>query len=420
MPRHPRLPRLTELAHIVALMATLVTAGQASYAAPRPREGARVIPGRIFDDQSDLTAKQRELAKLREWIQAVAEHVPGTADRAAATIAGWSNADLEMIAAPLRFYRDHRTEAPAPLPTDFNGLLRRGAVLHLDVAVVPGVPPAAAVGTAVLMEADGQSVGTGSRSPHWTCARRLLDLLRPEPGRDEIAHLWYWASAVFLHFEGDLAELGPHLTRARQLFPGSAPVLFASGVFYETLAAPKIQSAAPRERNGEPSVGTIAANLREAAGYLRKAVDAEPTWLEPRLRLGHVLAQQGRHEAAEAELRVVASGSVDPILRYYAEMLLGAEEQALGRAELARECYQRAAGLSPRAQSPHLALSQLARGSGDRAGAQSAIDAVLRLSRNDRDRTDPWWSYLDVGMQQELVEVLLERLRASVATGASR
>ena len=67
---------------------------------------------------------------------------------------------------------------------------------------------------------------------------------------------------------------------------------------------------------------------------------------------------------------------------------------ALGNREAARAAYDRAAQLFPQAQSPLLALSEIARRSGDRNGAMRAIDRLFTLSGADRDEhDDPWWWY---------------------------
>ena len=58
----------------------------------------------------------------------------------------------------------------------------------------------------------------------------------------------------------------------------------------------------------------------------------------------------------------------------------------------ARQAYERAGALYPRAQSPRLALSALAARNGGQAEALSAIKSVLEGDDPQRD-DDPWWSY---------------------------
>ena len=62
------------------------------------------------------------------------------------------------------------------------------------------------------------------------------------------------------------------------------------------------------------------------------------------------------------------------------------------------------------AQSPLLALSQLARRYGDRGGALRAIDRLFALDEADRgEQDDPWWSYYVA--QARDAEDLLETMR---------
>ena len=76
-----------------------------------------------------------------------------------------------------------------------------------------------------------------------------------------------------------------------------------------------------------------------------------------------------------------------------AELFLGAEEAALGNRDAARGVRSRRE-LFPQAQSPLLALSEIARRSGDRNGALRAIDRLFALSGEGRDEhDDPWWWY---------------------------
>jgi hypothetical protein len=52
-----------------------------------------------------------------------------------------------------------------------------------------------------------------------------------------------------------------------------------------------------------------------------------------------------------------------------------------------------AAALFPRAQTPYLALSQLAARYGDRGAAARAIEPLLALGAEEAERQDPWWIY---------------------------
>ena len=93
-------------------------------------------------------------------------------------------------------------------------------------------------------------------------------------------------------------------------------------------------------------------------------------------------------------------------------LFLAAEEQALGHRAAAREWYGRAAETWPTAQSPLLALSQLALGAGDQGGAQRAMERILRLPADEPERSDPWTMYYVTAGRN--AEALLAEMRAAV------
>ena len=140
-------------------------------------------------------------------------------------------------------------------------------------------------------------------------------------------------------------------------------------------------------------IGSERAELREAERLLRQALRENARLIEARVRLGRVLLLRGRHDEAAGELRQAAAAADEDLLRYFVALFLGAAEEALGNEERAAASYARAAELYPTAQSPHLALSALARRRGDRAGALDALQRTFDLSKVDSERQDPWWTY---------------------------
>src|SRR5262249_22658300 len=152
--------------------------------------------------------------------------------------------------------------------------------------------------------------------------------------------------------------------RAREVLSADPIILFLSGCLSETYAAPHIQSAI---RSAVAPAGTIFAvgsdrtELRQAEGFYRRALSADWSLPELHLRFGHVLLLLEHHADAAKEIRLALEAEGDPILRYYGELFLGAAEERLGHADAARQAYADASALYPNAQSPHLALSALAR-----------------------------------------------------------
>jgi tetratricopeptide (TPR) repeat protein len=288
---------------------------------------------------------------------------------------------------------------PERLVKNRNHLLKRGVILHTDLALevllgnrsrgraVPG-----GMEEFTLRMPDGRSQGMSVDVGHWEFARRLLDRVLPAPARDEFARHWYGASAAYL--EG-LEQLTPlHFSRGLRAFANDADFLFFAGCLHEALAEPRVQEA--MQGAGIPSdarfdVSSRRAELREAENLLRKALKAKPDHLEARIHLGRVLGLRGEHVEAEALLRKAVVDAKEPLLQYYAKLFLGAEKEALGDRAQARDLYDEATVLYPEAQSPRLALSLLSTVDGKHEDAVAMMAVVLSLT--GEGRKDPWWTY---------------------------
>ncbi len=413
------------------------------------------------------TRIDHDLGRLRAWIDAIHRHLPATESSAATLVASWSRRELEMLLFDLKallhvivrpdsskFPRGVRafsgteleqlqqlaeaeawrtvrqswrlglTEAQSRLIA--NQLVKRAALLHTDIALlVPSAAdrlPESANEPRLLLERrgsvlvqDGRQEGTKAEGAHWDVARLLLDEITPDPSHDATARLWYRAIAAFFEKRALLAQSVPHLERGRRIYATDPLIFAASGLVHETFAAPEIQTFIhTAAQSGLPptSVGSARSNLRRAEEFFRRAVELDGSYPEARVHLGRVVGLQGRHEEAARELRHATTTANDSPTRYYAWLFLGAEEQWLEHADLARQSFDKAAALYPRAQSPHLALSQLARRTGDRGGALRAIQQVLNLPADDSQRDDPWWSYFhDPG---DKAEAMMHEMRAAL------
>ena len=313
------------------------------------------------------------------------------------------------------------------LEGDSNYILRRGALLHGDVAILapqamdaPGAvqPPVGGGLERFRMNiSDGRQLDLRLSAVHWEIARMLLDFVtlrgsdRPDPGGDDMVRGWYRATAAWMQLTENHDKL--HLERARAIFPSDPDILFLSACQRETYAGPPIQAAvrsALLPTGVTIDVGSEHAELRQAETLFRRVLEIKPEFAEARLRFGRVLGLLGRHADAAVELRRAASELPETDQVYYAALFLGAEEEALGNREPARAAYERAVALAPRAQSPLLALSQLARRYGDRPEALRAIERLFSLPDEDRhEHDDPfWWYYV---AQARNADDLLEALR---------
>jgi len=305
-----------------------------------------------------------------------------------------------------------------------NFILRRGALLHADVAmrvahdvVEPAsTPPPFGPQRFKMQIADGRQTDFGQVAVHWEIARMALDAVKPPgtdqpaPGRDAMVRLWYRATAAWMQQVEDHDTV--HLDHAREIFPADGDILFLSGAQHETYAGAQIQSAvqtAVLPSGVSFAVESERGELRQAEGFLRRAVEVDPNHAEARLRLGRVLGLLGRHADAARELRQALASVDAEVLRYYGELFLGAEEEALAHYDAAFDAYQRAAVLYPTAQSPWLALSSLGHRRGDRAAAQQALQQLFDLPSDPLERDEPWWTYHVA--QARNADDLLEALR---------
>jgi len=311
---------------------------------------------------------------------------------------------------------------------DRNYLVRRAAIVHSDVAmlapgsmVAPGSvgrPAAGAVERFRMEISDGQELDLHQSAVHWEIARMLLDFVRPrgsdraDPGHDDMVRQWYRATAAWMQLKEDHDKI--HLEHARELFPSDPDILFLAACQRETYAGAPIQTAVKSAFLPAGVVIDVAsdrAELRDAEAFFRRSLDVRSDFAEARLRYGRVLDRLGKHVEAAAELRKAIGGLTDRQMLYYGGMFLGAAEETLGNRDAARVGYEQSAELYPMAQSPLLALSQLARHSGDRGAALRAIDRLFALPSEERNEQDDpwWWYYVSQGRDADVLLDVMQR-----------
>jgi tetratricopeptide (TPR) repeat protein len=367
--------------------------------------------------------------RIEYWVGAAQRHQPGTIDAAAVVVGGWSGHDLQTLWTDLYVLAElvHRSNANyftlyspnrvrrerIQYTTDefkrlkaiadharetmgADGTLRRGALLHTDIAMHGAADTPDAIESLnrqgpqriTVHIGDGRALDVGVAKVHWETARMLVD----RGPRDTFARDWYRATAAWMQRIQDF-DL-EHVDHAVQQFPDDPGLLFLDGCMHEILASAEIQTSVQSMRlpsGVSMNVGSSRAELKIAENALRRAVvlnPDEPEWI---LHHGRVLDLLGEHETAAAELTRASAAIDDEELAYVATLFRGAAQEAAGRLDDARVSYAAAAERFPAAQSPIVALMQLARRRGDRA---AALEELARLSRiNDDDAGDPWWSY---------------------------
>jgi tetratricopeptide (TPR) repeat protein len=342
-----------------------------------------------------------------------------------APVCDWARASITQDASLSRV----SILAAATRHGDDNFILRRGALLHADIAML-GIAAAEPIAIGPSSDAqpirvtisDGRQTGLNQSGLHWTLGRRLLDQVspqgsaRPAPERDAMVRLWYIATAAWMQREGN--HDNTHLARGGEIFPDAAELLLLAGAQHEAYASRAIQTAvrsAFLPTGVKLDIGSERAELREAEKYLRRAVETSPELAEAHLRLGRVLALMGRDAEAGKELGLALDSTDEDLLVYYGSLFLGSVEDSRGHHETARMLYERASALYPLAQSPRLALSELARRAGHRDEALREIGKVFALPSGSAHDADPWWTYNYV--QGRHADALLEELRKPFRAG---
>jgi tetratricopeptide (TPR) repeat protein len=429
--------------------------------------GSILITGKAQMYQPDYSDMGYWLSMIEEWRKAVEQHKPGEADSAAIEIGSWPAFELEFsitlvktlfsrpldeLAIPYRpgcralaDYLDIRKEE------DKNYWLKRGALLHSDIALLRLETGTAAplnyrtqlaslnnaikkskkrqektcwsiqlLSPAILDLKDkggreGAWIEDGkpvyeNEGQHMEFGRLLLDSVAPNPSQDDMVKEWYIATAAYGLSRGRPLYIENHLKDAVNIFPSDAWILFYAGLLHETYATPRYQNA-PRLNGIKYSHGSKKTELELARNFFQKAVTANPNFAEARLRFGHVSGLLGSHDQAASELQTAAAAITDPQVQYFAALFLGNELAALGRTADARKQFKQAAALYPAAQSPFLALSELAHSRGDIRNAAIEIERAFAVAANGRRGSDPRWKY-DLVPEDKAAALLLEVRKA--------
>ena len=366
---------------------------------------------------------------LDAWVAAVEQHTPGTSDGGVHRLLALQVAELEAsfphltraLSAAMRAegreprfddllkpYSTRRIDA-VDRPrfeaivrrihaAGVDRFLKRAAALHADVGVIaPDAHRSARAGVGQLA-ADGRRAGNEPRPWHWMLGRAFLYLLRSSSGDPE-ALIWYQAVGVHLLETRNFTEANPHLTRAMALFPDDPELLFLRGFLHEAQGSGDIQAAmeemsvrvaGARGTRNLRSIGTEAGEHALARAFYAKALEGNPGHREARIRHARLLVLDGRAGEAASDLRAILASLDDRRLRYYALLFLGLAEQSTGRLDEARAVLEAAVQLFPDAQSPRLALAQVALQSGNREDARALFPFLATATDQDED---PWWLY---------------------------
>lgn len=378
------------------------------------------------------------------WVTAVRSHTPGSRDASTAYLSTLTfakrlelNPGMALFFAALQNKRIHLENdaekqiaelgRQASQDPGADVFLKRAAVLHSDTAlqrnaddpthaarekVIPTAAPSTPLLSrhGLLLDNDGEITGEVFADWNWPFARSLLDLVTPQPADDPFVAVWYHATAAFMLQKGLWGEAVTHLERAAAILPDDARVLFDRASYSEILGLPvsqvllsesdivalrtlrqgrRGQIKAPTDRPVPVGIPPPEVANEEAERLFRRALRADPSLVEARVRLARLLAVRHRNEEAAAELSTALAAKPADIVSFYAHLFAGRAAQALGRIEDAAAHYRDAAALFPGAQSARLAQSQVALLAAD---VPAALEPIARLDRSSSAR-DPWWQY---------------------------
>jgi tetratricopeptide (TPR) repeat protein len=316
----------------------------------------------------------------------LSRYAAGERDAAVADLAAWPEARLREEIGPLGAMRQ-RLRPQEELARVWDGLpLRAGLMLHADAALAERRNG----GLARLQE---------------SAALEYVAWMRDDPRHAEFVRRFLEATVAVHHAE---MRWGPALDwsdRALKVVPDSAPVHLVVAAIEE--AQGTLVTAVPR---GDPlfspfgdrasralraafEAGNEArgrfGKAREAA---RRALAADPSSVEARLRLGRLAWRLGEPDEARTQLQaVVDAGSPTPLV-FLAHLFLGGLAEDEGSLPGAVRSYETALTIVPLSQSAAVALSEARHRIGDLPGARQALLAgVAEAGR--RAAADPFWNY---------------------------
>jgi len=373
------------------------------------------LPGAAPENTTAENTERRNdsnylLRKLKEWREAAVNHDPGKADPAATAIGGWRQEDLEIVIDFITKLASQskgslkRTIEKTPVRSrlgltgqevqkgDLNRILKQGALLHTDIALLK-LETGNFNNLSELLGAfiDGHLILQPKRV-HWEFARRLINSIAPSPSKDPEAKQWYIATTAYMQSLRHLSYARENIEAALEIFPSDERILLYAGALHETWASPANQNI-QLPPNSQVIYESKKKELEQAQKLYRKAIAVNPDLAEAHLRLGRVQGLLGIHPQAIVALHRAVALSRDPQLSYYASLYLGYAFEMISRPDDARDQYERAAMLYPFAQSPLLALSQLARSQDDTEDALRILQRVFSLPIEDPGVKDPLWIY---------------------------
>lgn len=247
---------------------------------------------------------------------------------------------------------------------------------------------------------------------HLNWARELLRLLDGLPADDELHRQWYGVVGAHYQSELRLREAAELLREAVGRWGTDARLLTMAGTVYDVLS----RRSATFQRLLNQLVRLVPGDQdpdeersrQLAVGYLRRALDADQSLAEARMRLGRLELDAGRSHDSISTLERALSAAKTPRERYLSALLLGRALQRERRLDEAVTRYRQAATAAPGCPVALLAVAHV-----EASQSGSAFPDVAE-TQSSANCEDPWWLY-DFGSGPAPAE-LLERLRRKLSS----
>jgi len=394
--------------------------------------------------QSTVRVRDTRLSMLQRWAGAVEVHDPGQLDAAvtqlakltpvqrallievASPFAGFTRdlaATGEMKSESLKRFKSEERSGVEVLAKriiaagPYAAWLQRAVVLETDIAILAPEQtaeamknaPAAGIGEAIRAD-DGELGARNLLNWHWEFARMLLDQRDPAAS-DAFAADWYHAIALFMLDEQLFAELEPHLRKGTELFFADGRQAFDFGCLADALGSRRVQAILI----STPVLGTFRPNVPQAVAAhalaeqrFSRALDLDQNLVEARVRLARIYTEQNKNEDALALLITAFRVPMAPETEYMAHLIAARAGAGVSNEADALAHLNSARALFPTAQTPVIAMSELALERGDLQEA-AAVAGALRAGPAPVERVDPWWLYFQAPWIDHTM--LIEQLR---------
>jgi tetratricopeptide (TPR) repeat protein len=396
------------------------------------------------------------MTALRQWVEAVNDHIPGEPDPAVRHVAGMTySARVELNKVYPLFIRllqegfvgtrseiDSDVAALARTVSQRSGreaFLKRAAMLHTDALIFSGRfprppddtppplrrtereraravdPPPLLYNEPVSVARDGEVLGDAKADWNLPFARSLLDVLLgagrgrvPQEDRAFVGE-WYHAVSAFLFADRNYADSTPHLQHAARMLPDDPHVLFDRATYAESLGLPSVQSVLDDPAYGRRVGGIPSENQTngEAERLYRRTLAVDPSYVEARVRLARLLERRGQYAEADEQIAAALDARPSGIPLFFAHLVAGRIASVRGRYEDALRHYRAASGLNASAQSALLGASHAALMLAD---VREALGPLQHLAA--RSDEDPWLDY-EFGAGRD-ADALLTAVRSRV------